>query len=112
MKTKKILSGRVACKGKVKGLVRIINSYNDLDKVEKGEIMITAQTDMNYTPYLQICKGLITETGGRYSHAAIYSRENSIPCITGIKKARELFNEGLEIILDANTNEIYENGIN
>ena len=99
------LSGRVACKGKVEGIARIINSYEDLETVEKGDILVTAQTDMNYTPYLEGCIGLITESGGRYSHAAIYSRENNIPCITGVKGARELLSG--QIVLDAIKNEVY-----
>ena len=99
------LSGRVACKGKVEGIARIINSYEDLETVEKGDILVTAQTDMNYTPYLECCIGLVTESGGRYSHAAIYSRENNIPCITGVKGARELLSS--QIVLDAIKNEVY-----
>lgn len=102
---KKILSGRVACKGKVEGFARIINSYEDLESVIKGDILVTAQTDMNYTPYLETCAGLVTESGGRYSHAAIYSRENNIPCITGIEDARKLLSG--YIILDATKNEVY-----
>tara|TARA_Y100000310_G_scaffold138709_2_gene137741 strand:+ start:1308 stop:1661 length:354 start_codon:yes stop_codon:yes gene_type:complete len=104
---KEVLTGRVICKGKVKGIARVINSYDDLDKVEKDEIIIASQTDMNYTPYLQRCSGLITETGSRYCHAAIYSRENNIPCITGVKNARLLIDGGIELVLDANKNEVY-----
>ncbi|MFH1406065.1 MAG: PEP-utilizing enzyme, partial [Nanoarchaeota archaeon] len=89
-------------------LTRIINEYKDLKSVQQGEILVTAQTDMNYTPYLQQCAGLITESGGRYSHAAIYARENNLPCITGVENARKLFSEGLALTLDADRNEIYQ----
>lgn len=103
------LSGRVVSRGKVKGIAKIINSYEDLESVRKGDILVTAQTDMNYTPYLDDCAGLITEKGGRYSHAAIYSRENNIPCITSVKHARKNL-QGL-IVLDADNNEIYQNDL-
>lgn len=99
------LQGIVACKGQAEGFARIINSYGDLDDVKEGDILITAQTDMNYTPYLDICAGFITESGGRYSHASIYARENQKPCITNVKDARQLLNGN--IFLDADKNEIY-----
>jgi pyruvate, water dikinase len=104
----RILSGRVAQRGKVEGLARIINSYVDLESIKEGDILVTAQTDMNYTPYLQGCIGLITEMGGSYCHAAIYSRENSLPCITDVTDARKLLVNGSLIVLDANKNEVYK----
>lgn len=100
-------SGRVACKGYATGIARIINTYDDLHKVQAGDILVTAQTDMNYTPFLQICSGLITEHGGRYCHASIYSRENNLPCIIAVENAREILIDGSVLILDAENNEIY-----
>lgn len=102
------LSGRIACKGKVEGLARIIQSYKDLEKIKEGDILVTAQTDMNYTPYLQQCVGLITEMGGRYCHASIYSRENNLPCITDVKDARKLLQDDSLTVLDADKNEVYQ----
>ena len=101
------LSGRVVCSGKVEGIARIINSYEDLDNVKEGDILVAAQTDMNYTPYLEKSSGLITETGGRYCHAAIYARENNLTCIVGVLNAREIIIDNKPLILDGNVNEIY-----
>ena len=105
---KEKLSGRVICKGYVEGKTRIINSYEDLESVQKGDVIITPQTDMNYVPFLLGCGGLITEKGGRYSHAAIFSRENDLTCITNVENAREILTGIDSIVLDANRNEIYE----
>jgi rifampicin phosphotransferase len=102
------LSGRIACKGKAEGLARVINHYDDLDRIKEGDILIASQTDMNYSPYLQKCRGLITEMGGRYCHAAIYSRENNLPCITNVQNAKKIIKDESFIILDADRNEIYE----
>jgi phosphohistidine swiveling domain-containing protein len=108
------LSGRVICKGFVEGQARVINRYQDLDSVQKGDIIVTSQTDMNYVPFLLECGGLITERGGRYSHAAIFSRENDLTCITNVEEARSKIGDHNYIVLDANRNEIYggENGSN
>ena len=112
MNYKKIISGRVASKGKIEGIAKIINSYSDLKKVLKNDIIVTLQTDINYTPYFNKCKGLITEIGGRYCHASIYSKENFIPCITNVKNAIKKIKNKEKILLDANLNKIYYNGHN
>jgi pyruvate,water dikinase len=75
---------RVACHGRVSGRAVIIRSQTDLQKVCHGDVMIAVQTDMNYTPQMLLSVAILTEEGGRYSHAAIFSRENNIPCIVGI----------------------------
>lgn len=108
MKNKFILSGRVASigDGVVKGTARIINNESELDNVQQGDIMITAQTDINYVPALEFCSGLITEQGGRFCHAAIYSRENSLPCITDVEDARGIITDGQIILLNARDNTI------
>lgn len=106
MENEIILNGRVACKGYVEGEARLINEYKDLENIRNGDILVAQQTDMNYTLYLDKCVGIITERGGRFSHAAIYSRENSIPCITAVKGALESIIDGTKYILDANNNEI------
>ncbi len=101
------LSGRIACRGKVQGRSRVIKKYADLISVLEGEILITSQTDMNYVPWLQKCIGLVTESGGRNCHAAIFARENKLPCITDVKGARNIISTGDEIELDADNNLIH-----
>jgi len=98
--------GRTACPGKAKGKAKVINNYSDLNTVENGNILIAAQTDMNMTPYMERCIGIITESGGRYCHAAIYSRENNIPCIVGVSEARKIIDEGMFVTLDADKRKI------
>ena len=100
------LTGRIASKGIVEGRACVINSYSDLAKVRAGDIVITAQTDMNYVPFLIGAGGLITETGGRTCHAAIYARENRLPCIVGVTDARTSLSGHSRIRLDGDNNEI------
>lgn len=108
MQTMTNLKGRVASigNGVAKGIARIINNESDLDKIQPHDIMVAPQTDINYVPALELCIGLITEQGGRFCHAAIYSRENNLPCITGVEHARKNIPDGAEIILDTNSNTI------
>lgn len=108
MKTEFKLSGRVSSIGNgfVRGIARIINNEMELDKIKDGDILIAPQTDINFVPALELCVGLITEHGGRFCHAAIYSRENDLPCITDVKDARKIIPDGAEIIIDTNNNSI------
>lgn len=106
MRTKIKLSGRVASIGEgiTKGIARIINNETELDKIQPGDIMVAPQTDINFVPALELCVGLITEQGGRFCHAAIYSRENNLPCITDVDNARKQIPDGAVIILDTANN--------
>jgi pyruvate,water dikinase len=108
MEKKFTLSGRVASIGEgfVKGIARIINNEAELDKIQAGDIMIAAQTDINFVPAMEQCVGLVTEQGGRFCHAAIYSRENYLPCITDVENARQIITDGAEIILNTHKNTI------
>jgi pyruvate,water dikinase len=108
MQTMFTLNGRVASigDGVVKGIARIINNESELDKIQLGDIMVVPQTDINFVPALELCVGLITEQGGRFCHAAIYSRENNLSCITNVENAMSLIPDGILIVIDTNNNSI------
>ena len=84
----KVLNGqswRVGCHATepIVGKVVIVRSQVDLAQVNKGDILVAQQTDVNYTPQMLGAAAVITEDGGRYSHAATFTRENNIPCLIG-----------------------------
>lgn len=84
---------RVACHGAVVSRAFHVRTQPDLDLFKVGDILIARQTDVNYASKMLIAAAVITEEGGRYSHAAIFCRENGIPCIVGVVGAlRELPN--------------------
>ena len=106
MNDAKRTSGRVACTGLAEGPPCVINRYEDLSKINPGDIVVTAQTDMNYVPFLLHAGGLITETGGRCCHAAIYARENRLPCIVSVPGARTFLSGTNRVRLDGDNNEV------
>ena len=97
---------RVACHGRVSGKAVLIRSQADLRRVRKGDILIARQTDMNYTPEMLLSVAILTEEGGRYSHAAIFSRENNIPCMVGADGIMSEVNEGDTLVFDTTTKSI------
>ncbi|MBV1904735.1 MAG: phosphoenolpyruvate synthase [Pseudomonadales bacterium] len=64
-----------------------------------GAILITERTDPDWVPVMRIAAGIITNTGGPTSHAAIVSRELKVPAIVGSVNATQLIQNGQEITL-------------
>jgi pyruvate,water dikinase len=113
-KTLKGDTWRVGCHAAtpVTGRVAIVRSQADLDKVGEGDILVAQQTDVNYTPQMLQAVAVITVEGGRYSHAATFSRENSIPCLLGVVGIMDELVDGDTVTLDthAKTIEITRDG--
>ncbi len=97
----KEVGGNPAYRGKTEGVVRVILYRKDLDKIKKGEILVTPMTEAFYTPYLKKLRGIITNEGGITCHAAIISRELKIPCIIGTKIATQVLKDGDLVEVDA-----------
>ena len=79
------------------GQVQIIKSIKEIKKFKKGSILVTSNTTPDWVPIMKIAKGIITDHGGRTSHAAIVSRELAIPAIVGTKSATKDLVEGQTI---------------
>ncbi len=68
----------------VTGRARIILSTKKLDEFQEGEILVTEITDPDWEPIMKKAAAIVTQKGGRTSHAAIVSRELGIPAVIGI----------------------------
>jgi phosphohistidine swiveling domain-containing protein len=100
--TLKSLSGRIACRGKATGRPKVVLSPKDLDTVGIGDILIAKQTDITFVPAMMRAAAIVTETGGRHSHPAIWSRENNKPCLLQVENATEFLAAVNLITVDAN----------
>jgi len=89
-----VLTGSPASPGIVIGKVVILRSIKEISKVEKGDILVAPQTDPDYVPAMKRACAIVTEKGGRTSHAAIVARELGLPAIVGAKKATKILKEG------------------
>lgn len=98
---KDFVKGRVAYKGKIQGIVRVINKIKEADDLKKGEILVTSMTDPRYVPAMKRAGAIITDEGGITCHAAIVSRELKLPCIIGTKEATQVFKNGDIVKVDA-----------
>lgn len=81
------------------GKVQIINSADDIDQFEEDSILITGMTDPDWVPIMKKASGIITDHGGRTSHAAIVSRELGIPAVVRTGEATSELQDGQEVTL-------------
>jgi pyruvate,water dikinase len=109
VETKKapILQGIPASPGVSSGIVKIIESPNDLDKIKKGDILVTKMTNPDYVPGMKRAAAIITDEGGQTSHAAIVSRELGVPCIVGTMEATKKLKEGMKATVDGDDGLVY-----
>jgi pyruvate,water dikinase len=100
------LKGLCACGGKIQARVKVLQSVMEAHKLQKGDILVTRQTDPGWVVVFPLISGLIVERGGMLSHGAIVSREFGIPAIVGVEGAVSKLNDGDIVILNAFTGEI------
>jgi pyruvate,water dikinase len=83
----------------VAGSVCLIRSPQDIEQFEDGAILITETTDPDWVPIMKRAAGIVTDHGGRTSHAAIVSRELGLPAIVGTGNATEVLHDDQEVTL-------------
>ncbi len=83
--------------GAVSGRIRQVVSPEFQDEFQDGEILVTEMTDPNWLPVMRRAAAIVTENGGRTSHAAIVARELGLPAITGAEGAMEALRPGAEV---------------
>jgi len=97
----RLVKGRVACRGKVIGRVKIINKLSELAKVEKGDILVAKMTTPDYMVGIHKAAAIVTDEGGVTCHAAIVAREFNIPCITATSNATQILSDNDLVEVDA-----------
>ncbi len=81
------------------GQVCLIESVRDIDQFVDGSILVTQTTDPDWVPIMKRAAAIVTDHGGRTSHAAIVSRELGLPAVVGTGNATELLHTGQEVTI-------------
>ena len=82
------------------GVTRIIKSPKEIKQFKKGEILVTEMTDPDWEPIMKMASAIVTDRGGRTSHAAIVSRELGLPAIVGAGNATKILKTGTLVTVD------------
>nr|WP_321227953.1 phosphoenolpyruvate synthase [uncultured Psychroserpens sp.] len=76
------------------GKARLLKSPKDADQLSPDTIIVTDTITPDWDPLLKQVAGIVTNKGGRTSHAAIVARELGVPAIVGCDDATEAIQEG------------------
>ena len=96
-------------KGYGVGKATVVLNPDDAHRdMHKGDILVTGMTDPDFVPFMKMASAIVTDKGGVTSHAAIVSRELSIPCIVGTETATQVMKTGKEYTVDSRNGVVYE----
>lgn len=100
------LTGSPGAQGSATGRVRVLRTIAEAGRVDRGDIVVCRHTDPAWTPLFRIAGGIVTETGGVLSHAAIVAREHRIPAVIGVPGATSSIRDGSTITIDGSAGSI------
>lgn len=109
--SKFLLEGLGASPGVASGPVKIIQDASEISKVQKGDILVAVMTNPDFVPAMRRASAILTDEGGRTSHAAIVSRELGIPAIVGSQSATQMLSTGEIITVDGTDGKVYSGDI-
>jgi pyruvate,water dikinase len=79
------------------GSACVIDSAEDIQRFVPGSVLVTTITSPDWVPVMKQAAAIVTDHGGRTSHAAIVSRELGIPAIVGTDNATSVIRDGQPI---------------
>jgi len=95
--------GTGASAGIVRGPARVTLTQEDFGSVQPGDIIVCPSSNPSWVPLFAIAGGLITNTGGVLSHAAVVAREFELPAVVGTGDATSRIADGRLVEIDGTT---------
>lgn len=93
------------------GTARLLRSPEEASGLDASSIIVTGNITPDWDPLLKQVGGIITDKGGRTSHAAIVARELGVPAVVGCSEATTAIADGAEITVSCaqgKTGVVYE----
>jgi pyruvate,water dikinase len=94
------ITGIAGSPGQVEGVARVVQTIDEFDDVQAGEILVCQMTNPAWVVLFTKIAGLVTDTGGTTSHPAVLSREFGIPAVIGTSDATRRISTGDRIRVD------------
>ncbi len=94
------IKGFPGAAGVVEGTVRRIDRPEDGNQLQAGEVLVTATTNVGWTPLFPRLAAVVTDVGAPLSHAAIVARELGIPAVVGCGNATARLQTGDRVRVD------------
>lgn len=93
------------------GTVKVIHDISEMNRIEKGDVLVTDMTDPDWEPIMKKAAAIVTNRGGRTCHAAIIARELGIPAVVGCGDATSRIQEGHKVTVscaEGDTGYVYD----
>jgi pyruvate, water dikinase len=106
-----LLSGSSIGRSIASGKVKILHSPEESDKLEEGDVLVTERTNPDWDPIMRKAGAIITDSGGRTSHAAIVARELKATVIVGAAGATSKLEDGQVVTVscaEGQTGKVYD----
>ncbi|MCR5848613.1 MAG: phosphoenolpyruvate synthase [Lachnospiraceae bacterium] len=100
------INGIGASVGQASGKVCIIKSPEEFGKLSQGDILVCTYTDPEWTPLFTLAAGVVVDTGGTLSHAAIVAREYNIPAVLATGDATKKLKDGDNVLVDGSSGKV------
>ncbi|WP_235336993.1 phosphoenolpyruvate synthase [Pontibacter korlensis] len=94
-----------------KGIARILSSPDEADKLQEGDVLVTGITNPDWDTVMKKASAIVTDSGGRTSHAAIVARELGAVAVVGTEDATQTIKDGQQITVscaEGHTGKVYE----
>lgn len=98
-----ILTGVAIGNAIASGPVRVLEDVRQMHQVKEGDVLVTEMTDPDWVPIMKRASAIVTDRGGKTSHAAIVSRELGIPAIVRTGEATNTLEDGAVVTVDCST---------
>ncbi len=95
-----MLRGTGASAGIVRGPARVTLSQEDFARIQSGDVIVCPSSNPSWVPVFTIAAGLVTNTGGVLSHAAVVAREFGLPAVVGAADATTRIADGRLVEID------------
>ncbi|HWB70830.1 MAG TPA: phosphoenolpyruvate synthase [Egibacteraceae bacterium] len=106
-----LVEGLGASSGFASGPVKILESPDEGDRFEEGDILVTTMPAPDWVPIMSRAAAFMTDSGGMTSHAAIVGREMGVPCVVGTGNATSVLRDGQQVTVDGKAGVIYEGDV-
>jgi pyruvate,water dikinase len=106
-----LAQGLAASAGRASGVVRVLSSPEEGERLVAGEILVAPMTSPDWVPTIRRAAALVTDGGGMTCHAAIVARELRVPCVVGSRNATTVLRDGEIVTVDGALGTVTEGAV-
>jgi pyruvate,water dikinase len=103
---KAVVEGQAVGVHVASGRARVLHSLIDAYRIQQGDVLVAESTNPDWDVVMRKASAIVTNHGGRTSHAAIVARELGVAAVVGALGATDLITDGDWITVDCSSGKI------